>query len=312
MLLDQLKVERGVYVYCFNGLCINSEVKLPEIVETTHPGPGLKSVSIRYGNAPRALEHAHYNNPVLSIASAEVLVHIEHTARYYVRNSDTVVVDPYPGAPEDAVRLYILSIVLGVLLHKNSIMALHASCVQVNGGAVLIAGPSGAGKSTLALGLYRKGYPIVNDDISSVYFDGNNVPYIYPGVQHLKLWAHSLEKYGYSPGSFDKLRDELNKFSFPIDTEARDMLPLKAIYFIGEHNENRLENNVVESAIGKIRKVKANTYRYKLVEHLQQVQRHFMQTSLLSDKVRFFNVKRPPSVSPSEFADYMEQQFLSL
>jgi serine kinase of HPr protein (carbohydrate metabolism regulator) len=41
---------------------------------------------------------------------------------------------------------------------------IHASCVAINGRAVLIAGPSGSGKSDLALRLIDRGAILVSDD----------------------------------------------------------------------------------------------------------------------------------------------------
>ena len=41
---------------------------------------------------------------------------------------------------------------------------LHASCVAVDGRAVLISGPSGSGKSDLALRLIDRGFNLVSDD----------------------------------------------------------------------------------------------------------------------------------------------------
>ena len=45
---------------------------------------------------------------------------------------------------------------------------LHASCVAVEGRAVLICGPSGAGKSDLALRLIDRGFKLVSDDQTMV------------------------------------------------------------------------------------------------------------------------------------------------
>ncbi|WP_221792075.1 HPr kinase/phosphorylase [Aquisediminimonas sediminicola] len=45
-----------------------------------------------------------------------------------------------------------------------TVPTLHASCVAINGRAVLITGPSGAGKSDLALRLIDRGAVLVADD----------------------------------------------------------------------------------------------------------------------------------------------------
>jgi serine kinase of HPr protein (carbohydrate metabolism regulator) len=49
---------------------------------------------------------------------------------------------------------------------------LHASCVAVEGRAVLIGGPSGSGKSDLALRLLDRGFTLVSDDRTIVRRDG--------------------------------------------------------------------------------------------------------------------------------------------
>jgi serine kinase of HPr protein (carbohydrate metabolism regulator) len=49
---------------------------------------------------------------------------------------------------------------------------LHASCVAIDGRAVLIAGPSGSGKSDLALRLLDRGFTLVSDDRTIVRKEG--------------------------------------------------------------------------------------------------------------------------------------------
>ncbi len=53
---------------------------------------------------------------------------------------------------------------------------LHASCVAINGRAVLIEGRSGAGKSDLALRLIDRGARLVSDDYTIVFRDGRDGP----------------------------------------------------------------------------------------------------------------------------------------
>jgi serine kinase of HPr protein (carbohydrate metabolism regulator) len=52
---------------------------------------------------------------------------------------------------------------------------LHASCVAIDGRAVLISGPSGSGKSDLALRLLDRGFTLVSDDRTIVRKDGSRL-----------------------------------------------------------------------------------------------------------------------------------------
>jgi serine kinase of HPr protein (carbohydrate metabolism regulator) len=52
---------------------------------------------------------------------------------------------------------------------------LHASCVALEGRAVLISGPSGSGKSDLALRLLDRGFILVSDDRTIMRKEGNKL-----------------------------------------------------------------------------------------------------------------------------------------
>ncbi|MCL6740088.1 HPr kinase/phosphatase C-terminal domain-containing protein [Sphingomonas sp. RB56-2] len=52
---------------------------------------------------------------------------------------------------------------------------LHASCVALDGRAVLISGPSGSGKSDLALRLLDRGFILVSDDRTIIRKDGGKL-----------------------------------------------------------------------------------------------------------------------------------------
>ena len=52
---------------------------------------------------------------------------------------------------------------------------LHASCVAIDGRAILISGPSGSGKSDLSLRLLDRGFTLVSDDRTIVRMEGGTL-----------------------------------------------------------------------------------------------------------------------------------------
>ena len=64
---------------------------------------------------------------------------------------------------------------------------MHASCVALDGRAVLICGPSGSGKSDLALQLIDRGFTLVSDDQTIVRKQGLRLLASAPPTIHGKL-----------------------------------------------------------------------------------------------------------------------------
>jgi len=72
--------------------------------------------------------------------------------------------------------------VAAITLAWRGAVPIHASAVEVDGLAFLIAGPSGAGKSSLAAGLIAVGARLVSDDLTVVWLRGNSgAAEVYPG-----------------------------------------------------------------------------------------------------------------------------------
>ena len=69
---------------------------------------------------------------------------------------------------------------------------LHATCVSIDGRAVLIAGPSGSGKSDLALRLLDRGFALVSDDRTIVRKDGGRIICAAPATIQGKLEVRGI------------------------------------------------------------------------------------------------------------------------
>lgn len=295
------------YNYFTNGLYIASEIKFPELMEKE----GTPSVFIYYGKTPENLENPGFKRVFQQANQEEYLIDIKHAARYWLKNKNEVVVEPYENVQDDAVRIYILSSIMGVLLHKHELLPIHSCCIKVKDYAVLIAGDSGAGKSTISLGLYKKGYEILNDDITTIFFNDQNQPFVYPGYVHLKLWSESLEKYGYETTDFRQIRNEIEKFSFPINRSNNlESLPLKAVFILNPAGNNLNHESIV--GLKAFEALNKNTFRRNLMKAIGKESSHFKLSSTLASKIKVFRVNRPDNTKPKDFAEFVENLIISI
>jgi hypothetical protein len=89
------------------------------------------------------------------------------------------------STPPDTVRHLLLDQVLPLIVASGDCLALHASVLNVDGGAIAFLGAAGHGKSTLAAALGRRGHAVLSDDCCVVRRSarGFDVWSTYPGVR---------------------------------------------------------------------------------------------------------------------------------
>jgi len=134
------------FVYRTCGMVLSSALALPEF----EPAEGLPDVVLTWGTVARSPETPRARGVFHGARPGQFLFEVAGVARYLVEGGTRVTIDPSPGTSEATVRLFLLNTVLVVLLHqRGDLLPLHASAVDVGGGAVLLTGSSGAGKSTL-------------------------------------------------------------------------------------------------------------------------------------------------------------------
>ena len=91
------------------------------------------------------------------------------------------------GAALSDTATYLTGPILGFALRRRGAIALHASGVVVDDGALLLVGPHGAGKSTTAATLARRGCAFVSDDVVHVRRAGDDW-LAEPFAPGLRLW----------------------------------------------------------------------------------------------------------------------------
>lgn len=221
-----------MWTYSAYGLTLQSELALPELRPIP---PAEPDVTLRLGPLEWWDDGV---TPLLADFSApgQALLCWERVGAYLARGGAEVVVDPWPGAPEDLVRLPLLGVVLAVLLHQRGRFVLHASAVEIGGEAVAFVGPKGQGKSSLAAALYARGHALVADDILVVDLEHPDGPRAVPGSAQLKLWPDAVRwALGEDPDAVPELAAGYRKRGWPVEARfAGEVLPLRKIFALAE------------------------------------------------------------------------------
>jgi hypothetical protein len=93
---------------------------------------------------------------------------------------------PPPLVQEDLVT-YLIGPVLGFVLRRRGVLALHASSFATNGLAFVLCGGQGAGKSTTAAALALRGRSVHSEDITALQ-ERDGLFLTHPGYPRVNLW----------------------------------------------------------------------------------------------------------------------------
>ncbi len=120
-----------------------------------------------------------------------------------------------PLTDEDAAT-YLLGPVMGFVLRRRCILALHASAICIGGQAVALCGESQAGKSTMAAALALRGIPVLCEDITPLIEEHGRF-HVEPGYPRVCLWPDTVEKLFGAEDALPQLTPTWEKFFLPLD-----------------------------------------------------------------------------------------------
>jgi len=172
-------------------------------------------------------------SPLIHIASPDaVRVAIPRVASYWVEGGRRVIVEPHLPVEAPAIRLFLLGTVLAILCYQRGLVPLHASAVEVPGGALLVSGRSGLGKSTLAAMLVERGHRLIADDVCVLELGAGDTPLIRPVLPRLKLWQDAAQAMAISTDGLEQVRDEALKFNLPVEESRFRSEPIRAAHIV--------------------------------------------------------------------------------
>lgn len=221
-----------MYSYRAFGLHIDSELELPELEPRDSGTADVTVVAGPVNDAPRFDEGLQRD---IVLRGSEVFVYWSFLGTIQISGGHTVVVSPNEHAADATVRMAILGVGIGILLHQRGLCTLHASALSIDGGgAAAFVGWKGAGKSTMAATLQRRGHALLTDDVLALDSDSWTVR---PAFPQIKLRAEAAQAVGLSPDTLDPLGPDVDKYALRDTlTFATRLLPLRAIFVLDTGN----------------------------------------------------------------------------
>jgi hypothetical protein len=169
---------------------------------------------------------------------------------FFVDSEATILWGKYsaPLTIED-LTTYLVGPVMGFVLRRRGLTALHASAVRVGEIAAVISGPATAGKSTTAAALALRGLPTLCEDIAALH-EHRGQFYVQPGYPRVCLWPDSVEKLLGSEDALPLLTPTWEKRFLALDGERAKfearMRPLGAVYLLGLRSHEETAPRLIE------------------------------------------------------------------
>ena len=121
-----------------------------------------------------------------------------------------------PPLTSEDVATYLLGPVMGFVLRRRNVLALHASAVCIGGQAVVLCGESQAGKSTTAAALALQGIAVLCEDVTPL-IEVDRRFQVEPGYPRVCLWPDAVEKLFGARDALPQLTPSWEKFFLPLD-----------------------------------------------------------------------------------------------
>ena len=227
-------------IYSAHNLNIHSSIEFPELKKSKEK----EDLTIKYGFFNYSSKDIQ-DKGVFRIASQYIItkeaVFLNWNDRDICQISPReIIVNPDTGIEDNFLRSLILGPALGIYLHLQGRVVLHASTINMQGKGVGFVGHNGAGKSTTTSYFLKKGYSLVADDVSSLEFI-NNIPLVYPGIPRIKLWPETMDLWDEKLECFP-IHTQSTKISCAVDNFHDEPTPLKHIYVIERGEETHIED----------------------------------------------------------------------
>ncbi len=293
------------YAYDAYHLRFEMPFECPELAPAPDDG-GAPDVRVVYGDVPDSIE-SDKAGVVYQANPEQFLLKLDGVANYLVDGSEMITIERAPDSDDASVRIFLLGSCLAAVLHHREMLALHASAIYTDEGAVLFMGASGNGKSTTLRAFLDRGYRMLSDDVVAIVLDDDGNPLALPGYPQTKLWADTAEKFEIDTEPLRQVRPNMKKFAVPTHEQfVAQAVPLRALYVLMSVNRDVFDIHQIENTAA-FRSVLNQTYRRMFLPGLGMQATHFALATKVAATVPVKRIRRPNAgFTARKLADMIE------
>ena len=298
------------YKFINAGLKICSEIPLPELLQEDFEAP--PDVEIRFAPAPKTLPGGVRPMSEAQVTPGNVLLTIPGVGRYHVLAGREIRIEPFPGAKNEDIRIFLLGSAFGAIFLQRGCFPLHASVVVIEGEAVAFTGDSGAGKSTMAAWMNKQGYPLLGDDVCVIRLNEDQVPMAFPAYPQMKLWKDALRSLELQTRGLRRDYARADKFHLAVESRfAEEPVPLRQIFFLRYFDDASAPSMEDISPSEAVPLLRNNTYRFQFISGLDLTGKHFRDCISIANSVPAHFLDRPRSLASLADCQHLVEEQLA-
>jgi hypothetical protein len=199
----------------------------------------------------------------------------------------------------------LLSTPYAALSLQRDELPLHAAALTQEGSnnAILICAHSGTGKSTTAAALCQNGWSLLNDDISRLSLENNQL-IVHPASQSIRLWAESCDLLAIDTPALSLSFGPKKKLLWPAPSNQHS-LPVRAIVELVRpyDNDDAMVSGWQTLSGGEIFGLThQHTFRPPLINGLGKASVHFKFASYIAHHCPVYRLVIDATMSPQDVA----------
>lgn len=281
-----------MFSYFAFGLQISSELVIPEFIET-EPAESSLQIKLERSQTVGGLLPADLlaNAASIQLTRSKAIVYVRGTAAYVIEHGTKVTIIPDGQPSELLIRFYLIGTIMGIVLYQRHCLVLHASAVNINGGAVVFLGVSGEGKSSIAATFVTYGHRLITDDVAPIDLT-KEATTICPGFPQVKVGVEIAEALGYEYDRLHAVHTFKNKRALqPRQDFTLEPVPIKRIYVLTTSDKFEISPIRASEAVTELARHSRPTTLYHSGDAA-----HFFQCANLVKQQPVYRLHRPKNI----------------